>query len=86
MCGEESRRDSASGSAPQPLAWLGSQLELVEEAPPAGAEEVGQGIRGFRDELSHGLKEDERESEEDAAESEERREREVATPRAIERH
>ena len=48
--------------------------------------ELGRGIRGFRDELSHGLKENERESEEDAAKSEERRDREVASPRAIERH
>ena len=39
---------------------------------------LGQGIRGFRHELSDGLKEDE-------TESEERREREVAAPRAAER-
>jgi sec-independent protein translocase protein TatA len=46
---------------------------------PQMGRELGQGIRGFKDELSDGLKEDE-------AESEERRERAVATPRAIERH
>jgi sec-independent protein translocase protein TatA len=47
---------------------------------PQMARELGQGIRGFKDELSDGLNEDE-------AESEKRREREVATPpRAIERH
>ena len=39
---------------------------------------LGQGIRGFRHELSSGLKGE--------RESEERREREMTTPRAIERH
>jgi sec-independent protein translocase protein TatA len=39
---------------------------------------LGQGIRGFKHELTGGLKEDE-------TEAEERREREVATPRAAER-
>jgi sec-independent protein translocase protein TatA len=53
---------------------------------PKMGREIGRGIRGFRDELSHGLKENETESEEDAAESEERTERKVPTPRAIERH
>jgi sec-independent protein translocase protein TatA len=40
---------------------------------------LGQGIRGFKHELSGGLKDDEKESED-------RREREVATPRVAERH
>ena len=39
---------------------------------------LGQGIRGFRHELSSGLKGE--------TESEERREREVTTPRPNERH
>jgi sec-independent protein translocase protein TatA len=40
---------------------------------------LGQSLRGFRHELSSGLKEDE-------TEPEERREREVTTPRVAERH
>ena len=40
---------------------------------------LGQGLRGFKDELSDGLKEDD-------TETEERREREVAAPRAVEPH
>ena len=40
---------------------------------------LGQGLRGFKHELSDGLKDDE-------TESEERREREVTTPRVAERH
>ena len=39
---------------------------------------LGQGLRGFKHELSDGLKDDE-------TESEERREREVSPPRAAER-
>jgi sec-independent protein translocase protein TatA len=40
---------------------------------------LGQGLRGFKHELTEGLQEDE-------TELEERREREAVTPRAAERH
>jgi sec-independent protein translocase protein TatA len=40
---------------------------------------LGQGIRGFKHELTEGLQED-------GSELEERREREAVTPRAAERH